>query len=250
MGQSKPYILCIYSLDCQDVVYLTQKIVKSGHHFVLIVLIGLACSFSSRTNQTAEISPESEQTTTTSTTSTPGSASVGQSDTADAASNQAIEDGQPLVARVDGQPIFLDVYEGRVAQIEQALSRQQPEDELDQIALSVELRQQVLDGLIEQKIIEQQADALGISISPEEVEAEAKTFMSELDPQTEFERWLENNGLTEAAFLADLQSQLIANRVFEHITQGEADQEQKNRIFDEWLTEKRSAAVIEKYVIP
>ncbi|MCB0210011.1 MAG: SurA N-terminal domain-containing protein [Anaerolineae bacterium] len=231
--------------------YLTQRITKSGHRFFFIVLIGLACSFGSRANQTAEVAPESEQTTTTnSTTSASDPILTGQADTPDAASKQAVEDGKPLVARVNGQPIFLAVYEGRVTQIEQALNRRQPDDELDQLALAVELRQQVLDGLIEQALIEQQATELGITLSPEDVKAEAEKFVSGLDPQTEFERWLESNGLTEATFLADLQSQLIANRVFEQVTQGEADQAQKNRTFTAWLAEKRAAAVIEKYVIP
>ena len=221
-----------------------------------MVLVSLACTFDSTSNRTTETLPEDNQITLAPTDSvalTPLIEPTEQAQITEAAVAPAIENGRPLAARVNNQPIYLDVYEAQIAQIEQALNRQQTTGEIDPTARLTELRQQALDGLIEQEIIEQQAEALGITVSPAEVEVEAEKIIAEMDEMelpTQFERWLEGNGLTEATFLSSLQSQLIANRLFEQVTQNEPDQEQKNLVFNEWFSEKRAEAIIEKYVAP
>jgi hypothetical protein len=82
------------------------------------------------------------------------------------------QDGRPLAARVNGQPIFLDVYQKQVAQTERALMEQDLilEGEEGQAQLG-QIRQNVLNGLVEQALIEQAATAAGISVTDEDLEA-------------------------------------------------------------------------------
>lgn len=188
-------------------------------------------------------------------TATPVLALSGHDETSGAAPEPTVEIAPPLAARVNGEPILLERYQAHVTQMEQAFNRQDPDGSSNQAAVA-ELRQQVLEGLIEQKVIEQQAAALGISVSQAAVEAEAQRFMTEFEPHTRFDTWLADNGLTDAMFLIDLRAQLIANRVYEQVTHNvveetiEATKRQKQAVFDEWLAEKRAEAEVEIYVKP
>ena len=134
--------------------------------------------------------------------------------------SRAYEDGLPLAARVNDQPIFLETYQEQVTQFEQALKGQGVDitSENGQAVLA-QNQKQVLDGLVEQLIIEQQAKSLGVIVTREDVEAKAQENIAQLQDQAQFEKWLANNGLTYQEFLTNLESQLIANEVFENITQ-------------------------------
>jgi peptidyl-prolyl cis-trans isomerase C len=133
--------------------------------------------------------------------------------------SRAFEDGLPLAARVNEQPIFLTTYEKQVAQFVRALEAQGVDitSEKGRAALR-QTQHQVLEGLVDQLIIEQRADHLGISVTEEEVEAKAQESIVQMQSQAEFEAWLANNNLTYQEFIASLRSQLIANRMFERIT--------------------------------
>ncbi|MCB0164474.1 MAG: SurA N-terminal domain-containing protein [Anaerolineae bacterium] len=188
-------------------------------------------------------------------TTTPMLSLVGQDETQATDTEPTAEPEPALAALVNGEPVLLEHYQARVTQMEQALNRQDPGNGSNQTVMS-ELRQQVLEGLIEQKVIEQQADALGISVSQETVEAEAQRFIAEFEPRTRFDTWLADNGLTDVMFLTDLRSQLIANQVFEAVTHHvvaetiEATRQQKQAAFDDWLAKKRAEAEVETYVNP
>jgi foldase protein PrsA len=134
-------------------------------------------------------------------------------------SNRAFEGNQPLAARVNDQPIFLDTYEQQVAQLEQALKAQGTDttSEQGQEALT-QIKRQVLDSLIDQLIIEQQADKLGITVTEETLEAKTQESITQGPGQAQFEEWLAANNLTLETFKETLRSQLIANQMFEHIT--------------------------------
>ena len=138
--------------------------------------------------------------------------------------SQEFENGLPLAARVNDQPVFLDSYNKQLAQFEQALTDQgidiTGDDGRDKIK---QIKQAILDGLVDQLIIEQQAQELGISITDAEVEAKAQGTIGQIQNQTLFETWLTDNNLTYQEFIAQLRSQLISNRVFEHVTQNVPD---------------------------
>lgn len=136
------------------------------------------------------------------------------------AAGRSFQDGLPLVARVNDEPIFLKTYEKQVTQFEHTLKSQGVDIASDDgQAMFNQIRKQVLDGLLEQAIIEQQAQRLGIIIAQEEVEAKAQENIAQLQDQAQFEAWLATNDLTYQEFLANLQSQLVANEMFEYVTQ-------------------------------
>jgi parvulin-like peptidyl-prolyl isomerase len=134
--------------------------------------------------------------------------------------NQAFENGRALAARVNGQPIYLDVYEKQAAQLERALQPHDPglSSDSEQAGLQ-QIRQRALEGLLDQLIIEQQAPHLNISINEAEVEAKAEAAVAQIGDQAKFQQWLVANDLTYQTFIANLRSQLIAGQVFEQVTQ-------------------------------
>ncbi|MBN1218286.1 MAG: peptidylprolyl isomerase [Anaerolineae bacterium] len=134
-------------------------------------------------------------------------------------SDRAFEDGRPLAARVNNQPIFLDTYQKQVAHLEQALKTQNIDltSEEGQTVLA-QVRRQVLDSLIDQLVIERAASQRGLTVSNETLEAKTQESIEQGQGQTQFEEWLAFNNLTMEEFKETLRSQLIANQMFEHIT--------------------------------
>jgi foldase protein PrsA len=129
------------------------------------------------------------------------------------------QDGQPLVARVNGQPILLDVYQKQVAQTEQALTDQGLILEGDEgQAQLAQVRQNVLNGLIEQAIIEQAAAAAGIGVSEDELEATVQESIALGQGQESFTQWLAENNMTMEEFRQTQRSQLLASKMIDHIT--------------------------------
>ena len=131
--------------------------------------------------------------------------------------NASVENGLPLAARVNKQPIYLDTFEKQITQFEQTLiaqgtdlSSDEGQDRLTQV------QRQVLDALIEQTILEQEASKLNITISDEDLEATAQENINQ--GQARFEAWLAENDLTYEEFKETLRFQLIANQLFEQVT--------------------------------
>jgi parvulin-like peptidyl-prolyl isomerase len=129
------------------------------------------------------------------------------------------QDGRPLVARVNGQPIFLDVYEKQVAQFEQALTEGgvMLEGEEGQAQLT-QIRQNVLNGLIKQVIIEQAAVGVGIRITDEELEATVQESIALGQGQEAFDQWLAENNMTMEEFRQTQRAELLTGQMIERIT--------------------------------
>jgi len=129
------------------------------------------------------------------------------------------QDGRPLAARVNDYPILLDDYAKQVAQTEKALKAQGLILEGDQGQAQLnQARKIVLNGLIEQAIIEQSAAEVGIAVSEEELEATIQQSISLGQGQESFEKWLAENNLTAEDFRETQRSQLLANKMIEYVT--------------------------------
>ncbi|MFN8454594.1 MAG: SurA N-terminal domain-containing protein [Anaerolineae bacterium] len=155
---------------------------------------------------------------------------------------------QLAAARVNGQAIALEVYERQVARFEQALKTQ--EDGLNShnnLAPLLEIRRQVLEMLIDQALIEQEAQRLQVVITAEELQSKANQTMAG-QGSDQFEAWLASNHFTQLEFAETLRSELLASRVFERVTQNISDDSAKQQFFQEWLAQQKSAARIERYV--
>jgi len=164
------------------------------------------------------------------------------------AANRASEDGRSLAARVNNQPIFLDVYENQVAQFEQTLkaqgldlSSQKGQEKLAQV------RQQVLNSLIDQVILEQEAARLGLTVTDAALAAKVQENIAQKPSQAQFEEWLAANNLTLEEFKDTLRSQLIANQVVEHITNSVPDTAEQVQIQQILVADEATArAIIEQ----
>jgi parvulin-like peptidyl-prolyl isomerase len=125
---------------------------------------------------------------------------------------RAIQDGRPLIARVNGQPIYLDVYQKQVEQTERALVEQgiMAQGEVGE-AQRAQLRANVLQGLIDQVLIEQAAAEMGISVSNEELEQSLQNVIGQ--DTVSLEQWLRMNNMTEEELRAMQRAQLLASKV-------------------------------------
>lgn len=129
------------------------------------------------------------------------------------------EDGRPLAARVNGQPVYLDVYDKQVAQTLEALTQQglilEGEEGKAQI---VQIQQNVLNGLIEQVLIEQAAADAGIRVTDEEVDTTIQQSVDLGQGQESFDQWLAENDMTMEEFRDIQRSQLLASKMIDQIT--------------------------------
>ncbi len=124
-----------------------------------------------------------------------------------------------LAARVNGAPIFLSEFEKRVAAYAQEWARNgldwNTEEGRRRLA---ELSRQILEGMIEEVLIEQHAAAMGIAVSPEEVEAAVAQAIRESGGPEAFRQRLAAMGMTEEEFRRNQWAAMLAQKVFEHLT--------------------------------
>jgi len=127
----------------------------------------------------------------------------------------------PLAALVNGQYIFLDEYEQRVAQYEQALLGQglDPNTSEGQAQLA-QARQDVLGGLIDSVLIEQGAAGLGVTLGDEELERQVEADIAAGGGQAAFDEWLQATGQTREDYKEMLRQTLLSQRALDLVTAG------------------------------
>lgn len=125
---------------------------------------------------------------------------------------------RPLAAMVNGQPIYLADYERQVAQYQMAkiASGTDPNSPEWQQQL-LQMREQVLNWMIEQVLIEQAAAGMGIVISDEEVDAALAQIIEEVGGEEAFQARLEQDGMTRQEAWEELRAQLITSAAIEQI---------------------------------
>jgi peptidyl-prolyl cis-trans isomerase C len=129
----------------------------------------------------------------------------------------ATQDGRPLVARVNGQPICREVYEKQVTQTEQALAAQGISLEGEQgQAQRVQIRENVLRSLIEQALIEQAAVQMQITVSDQELEQSLQATTNQ--GQLSVDQWLAQNNMTMDELRAMQRAQLLANKIIQLVS--------------------------------
>lgn len=197
---------------------VAKSMLKQFFVFALFFIINACAINTPQTDSSVSPTTEAKQVAVSAQTSEPEPFTAAEVSTV-AEQNVAIEDGRPLAARVNGQPIFLETYEKQVAQFRQSLAAQGVDlDSEDGQAQLRQIEKQVLGALIDQVIIEQEANRLGITISEELLEAKAQESAAQGPDQAQFQAWLSANNLTYEDFKETLRLQLIANQMFEQIT--------------------------------
>ena len=189
--------------------------------FAALLIAGCGGDEVPRQPETAVAQPTEQVAVVTSTQEPAAPAATEESPTA----TPTVTPPAPLAAIVNGQYIFLADYEQRVAQYEEALFEQgmDPSTEEGQGYLR-EARRDVLEGMIDTALIEQEATALGVTLADEALEAQVQSDIDTGGGEAAFEEWLQVTGLTRDDYREMLRQSMISQRVLEVVTADVGDE--------------------------
>ncbi len=119
------------------------------------------------------------------------------------------ENGNLLVARVNGEGITQAEFERAVTRTQQEMQAADP----------TALGAMVLESLIEQRLIEQSARAQNVIVSDDAIEAEYQFNKQIAANDDAWQGWLLDNQYTEAEFRTTLRSMLIAGAMRDQVLQ-------------------------------
>jgi len=128
------------------------------------------------------------------------------------------EPERPLAAKVNGEPIYLVDYERQIAQYQDSmiasgvdLASAEGQERL------LQARQEILNWMIEQVLIEQAAAEMGINVTDAEVEESLAQIVQDAGGEDAFQAQLERNGLTREDVWRELRAELISAAVIEQV---------------------------------
>lgn len=123
----------------------------------------------------------------------------------------------PLAAKVNEQPITLARFDDEMARYIEALPNA-PDPKSDEgQTLAARLKQQVLDALIEQALIEQAAAKEGINVSDAQVNDEISVAKDRAGGGDKFAAWLAANRMREDDVRALVQHELLVNAMRDRV---------------------------------
>lgn len=120
---------------------------------------------------------------------------------------------QDIVALVNDQPIFRKTLEKHLAHLLKAMEASGEEPDPQAVE---QMRRQVLEGLIDQALMEQAAVRLGIKVTPQELEEYIQKIIREGGKEN-FNRWLQESDLTLEEFKEMTRIQLLSLKLFEAV---------------------------------
>lgn len=120
-------------------------------------------------------------------------------------------DRGPVIATVDGSPIYLSEMQSRVQGI------QQVHGDFERI-FGKDWQQTLLQNLVDDKIIEQQASAMGIDVTDEQVQRHVDELRSGFPTQDQFQSWLRQGQMTESELAQRIRLQTLATDVYLKVT--------------------------------
>ncbi|MCR6118569.1 SurA N-terminal domain-containing protein [Salipaludibacillus agaradhaerens] len=128
------------------------------------------------------------------------------------------------IAIVNGEEIPMEELQMQMSQYEMLFAQQgmDPEDE-ENAAMIQELQQDILDLLVNQELLNQEADAQNIEVSDEEVEEELDQMREQFEEEEEFEQALEMQNYTLEQLEDDIRQM---KRVQELQTMAHLDEDQ------------------------
>jgi hypothetical protein len=128
------------------------------------------------------------------------------------------------IAIVNGEEIPMEELQMQMSQYEMLFAQQgmDPEDE-ENAAMIQELQQDILDLLVNQELLSQEADAQNIEVSDEEVEEELDQMREQFEEEEEFEQALEMQNYTLEQLEDDIRQM---KRVQELQTMAHLDEDQ------------------------
>lgn len=117
----------------------------------------------------------------------------------------------PVIARVDGSPIYLSQAEARIA----GLSTVHGDVET---TLGQEWPQRVLDSLVDDVIIENEAERRSLTLAPEKVEGAIADIRNGFGTPQEFQEWLEARSMDLTELERRVRLNLLSAQVYLDVT--------------------------------
>lgn len=154
-----------------------------------------------------------------------------------------------VVARVNGEEIMRKDLDAQIAQVEQNLSLQGQEGQLDDEQFRSQVERQVLDQLIAQVLIIQEAKKEAISVSSNEVELEYQNLVDSVGSEEALSQRLSQAGVEKGALREDIRKQLLIQK---YLTAKSADQdfevtdEEVVSFYDEWSSDQEEPPALEE----
>lgn len=126
----------------------------------------------------------------------------------------------PAAARVNGRPIPLAEFEKTVARRQAEMAKQginldTPEGQ----AALAEMRRQILEGMIEQELIDQEAAKMGITVTQAEVDTAINEMIADSGSQDAFNKYLTDvAGVTLEEWRAEQSEAMLTGKVRDRVT--------------------------------
>ncbi len=121
------------------------------------------------------------------------------------------EDPGPVVARVDGRPIYLSQAEARLQGLASVHG-----DVSD--SLGADWPQKVLQSLVDDVLIQEEAERRDIHLTDEEIAAALSQVRQDFPSGEAFDRWLEDQGMDLAELERRMTLNMLAARVYMAVT--------------------------------
>jgi parvulin-like peptidyl-prolyl isomerase len=123
----------------------------------------------------------------------------------------------PLAARVNDQPITLEAFNAEVSRYLSAIPDAPAPASNEGLLLEARLKEQVLDAMIEQSLIEQAAAREGIAIDDALVSEEVNGAMERAGGPDKFNAWAGANGMSEQDVRALARRELLTNAMRDRV---------------------------------
>jgi hypothetical protein len=117
----------------------------------------------------------------------------------------------PVIAEVDGQPIYLGEIRSRVEGIASV------HGSLEE-SLGKDWQDDLLQNVVDDKIVEQQAAALGIDVTPAQIDTSIERLRGYFASEQEFQAWLTEGEMDEAELRDRIRLQDLATGVYLRVT--------------------------------
>lgn len=118
-----------------------------------------------------------------------------------------------LVAKVNGEGIEMAALDSQIAQLNTSYPNMF--SGADGEGRLIDMKQRLLETLINQKLVEQAAKAKGIRVSDKDVEKQIQTLQSRFSDKSQFENALKSSGMTIESLTNQLKGQLINTKLTE-----------------------------------
>jgi hypothetical protein len=124
---------------------------------------------------------------------------------------EAAPDLGPVIAEVNGDPIFLADARSRIDGI--ATVHGEISDVLGQ-----DWQQVVFQSLVDDQLLSQEAEALGIEVTDEDMQTWYAEIQGSIGSDQTVDQWLQTQGMTRAEMERTIVRQIIGTRVFAAVT--------------------------------